>query len=160
MVNITIEYMILLPLLILQIFLLPYAATAMMGSWTTSSETIALQDAASSLGSTIQQFYLFMNNPTLTSASVTNQLGVPSFINGNYYVGDASLAPASGPGSEEVLNLTLSLNRSTVSTSSIVTLGQNVQWNSSGTTFKSNTPNESITANKYSNGTILLSFTT
>jgi hypothetical protein len=159
MANITIEYMILIPLLILQIFLLPYAASAMMSCWTTSSETITLQDAASHLGSSIQQFYLFVNNPALSSTTVTNSLGVPAYINGKAYIGKASLAPVSGSGSEQVLNLTLSLTGSSISTYSIVDLGQNAKWKPSGTTFMSNAPSPCINALKYSNGTILLYFT-
>jgi hypothetical protein len=158
MPNITIEYMILIPLLILQIFLLPYAASAMMSYWTTSSETITLQDAASHLGSSIQQFYLFVNSPALSSTTVTNNLGVPAYINGNAYIGKASLAPVSGSGSEQVLNLTLSLIGTSISTYSIVDLGQNAQWSPSCTTFMSNAPNACINALKYSNGTILLYF--
>jgi hypothetical protein len=148
--------MILIPLLILQIFLLPYAASAMMSYWTTSSETITLQDAASHLGSSIQQFYLFVNNPALSSTTVTNNLGVPAYINGNPYIGKASLAPVSG--SEQALNLTLSLIGSSISAYSIVDLGQNAQWNPSDTTFMSNAPNACVNALKYSNGTILLYF--
>jgi len=150
----------LIPLLILQIFLLPFAATVIMNVWTTTSETITLQDAATHLGSTIQQFFLFINNPTLSSTEVTNQLGIPTYINGNYYSGDASLTPISGSNLEQVLNLTLSLNKSTISVSSVVTLGQNAQWNSSATTFTSNSPSACISACKYSNGTVLLSFAT
>ena len=150
--------MILIPLLILQIFLLPYAANAMMGYWTTSSETITLQDAASHLGSSIQQFYLFVNNPDLSSTTVTNNLGVPTYINGNAYIGTARLAPVSGSGSEQVLNLSLSLIGSSISAYSIVDLGNNVHWSASGTTFMSNAPNACISALKYSNGTVLLYF--
>jgi len=150
--------MILIPLLILQIFLLPYAASAMMSYWTTSSETITLQDAASHLGSSIQQFYLFINNPAISSTTVTNNLGVPAYINGNPFMGKASLAPVSG--SEQILNLTLSLIGSSISAYSIVDLGQNVQWKPSCTTFMSNSPNACIDALKYSNGTILLYFST
>jgi hypothetical protein len=149
--------MILIPLLILQIFLLPYAASMMMNYWSTSSETIALQDAASHLGSSIQQLYLFINNPALSSTTVTNNLGVPTYINGYAYIGKATLTSVSG--SEEVLNLTLSLIGNTISASSIVTLGQNVQWNSSGTTFMSNSPDACINAQK-DNNIILLSFKT
>ena len=148
--------MILVPLLILQIFLLPYAANAMMSYWTTSSETITLQDAASHLGSLIQQFYLFVNSPTLSSTTVTNNLGVPAYINGKAYIGRASLAPVSS--SEQVLNLSLSLTGSSISAYAIVNLGQNARWNPSYATFMSNAPNACINALKYSNGTILLYF--
>jgi len=152
--------MILVPLLILQIFLLPYAANAMMSYWTTSSETITLQDAASHLGSLIQQFYLFVNNPDLSTTTVTNSLGIPAYINGNAYTGKASLASVSGSGSEQILNLTLSMVKGSVSTYSIVDLGQNAQWKPSGTTFMSNSPNACVNALKYSNGTILMYFST
>ena len=150
--------MLLIPLLILQIILLPYAASAMMSYWTTSSETIALQDAASHLGSSIQQFYLFINNPSLSSTTVSNNLGVPAYINGNTFLGKASLTPVSG--SEQVLNLSLSLTGSSISAYSIVDLGQNAQWKPTSTTFTSNSPNACVNAQKYSNGTILLYFST
>jgi archaellum component FlaG (FlaF/FlaG flagellin family) len=158
MANITIEYMILIPLLILQIFLLPFAANIIMGAWTNSSETISLQDAATHLTSSIQQFYLFINNPSLTSANITNQLGVPTYINSETYVGKATLIP--GSGSQQVLNLTLSLSKSKITVSSIVTLGENVRWDSSFTTFISNSTTACISAQKYTDGTIVLSFRT
>ncbi|MGA2386713.1 MAG: hypothetical protein ABSG33_09285 [Candidatus Bathyarchaeia archaeon] len=160
MVNVTIEYMILIPLLILQIFLLPFAASMMMNYWSTSSETIALQDAASQLGSAIQQLYLFVNNPALSSATVTNDLGIPAYINGYAYTGTATLTSVFGSGSEQTLNLTLSLTRTSVSASAIVVLGQNAQWNSSLRTFTSNSASTSINAHKYSNSMILLYFAT
>jgi len=158
MANITIEYMILIPLLILQIFLLPYAASAMMNYWTTSSERITLQDAASHIGSSIQQLYLFIANPSISSVTVTNSLGVPTFINGDTYTGKATLTSVSGSSTEKVLNLTLSMVGSSVSAFSIVTLGQDTQWNPSYTTFTSNSPNACINAQKGSNGEITLSF--
>jgi hypothetical protein len=159
MANITIEYMILVPLLILQIFLLPYAASVMMNYWTTSSETITLQDAATHLSSSIQQLYLFINNPSLSTTTVTNNLGIPTYINGYAYSGKVTLTPVSGSSLEEILNLTLSLTGNTISTSSFVVLGQNARWNPSCTTFMSNSTTACISANKYGNGTILLYFT-
>jgi hypothetical protein len=73
-------------------------------------------------------------------------------------MGKASLAPVSG--SEQILNLTLSLVGSSISAYSIVDLGQNAQWKPSCTTFMSNSPNACVNALKYSNGTILLYFST
>jgi hypothetical protein len=158
MANITIEYMILLPLLILQIFLLPYATNIIMNSWSTSSETIALQDATSHLGSSIQQLYFFLNNPSVSPGNVTSDLGIPPYI-GNYaYIGNATLISVSGSDSGQVLELTLKLMGNTISTTSPVTLGQNAQWLNS--TFMSNSTSACINAHKYSNNTILLSFRT
>jgi hypothetical protein len=160
MANITIEYMILIPVLILQVFLLPYAAGMMMNYWTTSSETIALQDASNHLSSSIQQLYFSLNNPTFSSGTVTSNLGVPMYINGYAYVGNASLVSVSGSGSEQALNITLALKGNSISTFSIVTLGQNAELNSSSATFTSISPNACINAYKNSNNTILLSFGT
>lgn len=156
MANITIEYMILIPILILQIFLLPYAAGIFMGSWTTSSNTLALNDACAHVSSSIGQLYFFLNNPSLSSGTVTNNLNIPQYI-GNYaYSGNATLISVSGSSSEAVLELTLTLIGSTISTTTPVTLGQNVQWLNS--TFTSNSNNACITGQKDSNNTILLSF--
>jgi hypothetical protein len=158
MAHITIEYMILIPLLILQIFLLPYATSIIMNIWSTSSETIALQDATSHLGSSIQQLYFFLNNPSVSSGTVTSDLGIPPYI-GNYaYIGNATLISVSGSGSGQVLELTLNLMGNTISTTSPVTLGQNAQWLNS--TFMSNSTSACINAYKDSNNTIWLSFRT
>jgi hypothetical protein len=158
MANITIEYMILIPILILQIFLLPFAAGLFMNYWTTSSNTLALSDASTHLSSSIEQLYFFLNNPSVSSGTVTNNLGIPPYI-GNYaYVGSATLSSVSGSGSEKVLELTLTLVGSTISTTTPVTLGENVQWLNS--TFTSNSNGACIDGYKDSNNTILLSFGT
>jgi hypothetical protein len=158
MPNITIEYMILIPILILQIFLLPYAAGIFMNYWSTSSETLALNDASIHLSSSIGQLYFFLNNPSVSSGTVTNDLGIPPYI-GNYaYIGNATLISVSGSGSGKVLELTLSLIGSTITTTSPVTLGSNVQWVNS--TFTSTSTIACINGYKDSNNTIWLSFGT
>lgn len=158
MPNITIEYMILIPLLILQIFLLPYATGLFMNYWTTSSDSIALNDAITHLSSSIEQLYFFLNSPSVSSGTVTNDLNIPLYI-GNYpYTGSATLLSVSGSGSEKVLKLTLSLMGSTISITSPVTLGQNTQWVNS--TFMSNSTSACISGYKDSSNTIWLSFST
>jgi len=148
------------PALILLIFLLPYAASVMVNSWSNSSETIALQDATTHITSSIQQLYFFLDSPSLSSATVTNSVGIPTYINGYAYSGKATLTSTSGSSSEKVLNLTLTFIGNTISTSSIVTLGGNVQLTSSSITFTSTAPNTCISAYKDSSNTIWLSFTT
>jgi len=158
MANITIEYMILIPFLILQIFLLPYATSAIMTYWSTSSETIALDNANSQIGGSLQQLYFFLNNPSVSAGTVTNDLNVAPFI-GNYpYIGNATLISVSSSGSATVLELTLRLIGSKISVTSPFSLGPNAQWLNS--TFMSNSTTASITAYKDSNNTILLSFST
>jgi hypothetical protein len=154
MAHITIEYMILAPLLILQIFLIPYAASVITNNWTTSTVTLALQDATGHLGSSIQQLYLSLNSEAIVNGNVSSKTDVPPFIQNYPYVGNATLRTVSA--SSKVLNLTLSIKGPHVSTSTLVMLGQNVQWQAS--TFMSNSTKASINAYKDTNGTIWLSF--
>ena len=149
MANIAIEYMILVPLLILQIFLLPYATSLIMSSWSTSSETLALQDASSRVGSSIQQLCYFMNHATTPSSNVTSSMNIPRFINNYAYV-------VSGPSSSKILQLTLKLMGNNIFVTSPVELGQNVQWKSSS--FMSNSTTACIQAYKDRNNVIWLSF--
>jgi len=150
--------MILIPVLILQIFLLPYATGLVMNYWSTSNETLALNDATIHLGSSIQQLYFFLNNPTISSGTVTNNLGIPQYIGKYAYIGNATLTSVSGYSSGKVLVLTLKYMGNTIKTTSQVTLGQNTQWLNS--TFMSNSTSACINAFKDSNNTIWLSFRT
>jgi hypothetical protein len=158
MAHITIEYVILIPILILQIFLLPYFASAFMNYWSTSSQTLALQDANNHIRSSIQQLYFFLNNPSVSTGTVTNNIGTAHYIGNHAYVGNATLISVSGSGSGKVLELTLKLNGTAISTTSPIILGQNVQWSSS--TFSSNSNSAYINAYKDSNNVIWLSFKT
>jgi len=152
--HVTIEYIILVPLLILQIFLLPFAASVIMNSWVDSRRTLVLQETASHLGSTIQQIYLSLNYTAIPVANVTNKLDVPPFIEGYAYTGIATVTePASG---SKVLELTLMFKDVKLSATATVTLGENVEWRDS--TFMSNSTNACLQAVKYSNETIQLSF--
>jgi hypothetical protein len=154
MPEIAVEYVILIPLVIMQIFLFPYAVSLMMNSWVDSSRTQALQNAATQVGASIQQLYVSMNHVTITSGLVTTKLGVVPSINGYSYTGSATIASSSG--SSKVLNLTLSFVGIRYSVSTVVTLGPNAQWQS--TSFMSNSTTASINANKDGSGVIWLSF--
>jgi hypothetical protein len=149
MAHITIEYMILVPLLILQIFLLPYATSLIISSWSTSSEALALQDASSRVGSSIQQLCYFMNHATTPPGNVTSGMNIPRFINNYAYV-------VSGSSSSKILQLTLRFMGNSISVTSLVDLGQNGQWQSSF--FMSNSTTACIRAYKDSNNKIWLSF--
>jgi hypothetical protein len=80
MTQITIEYMIMIPLLILQIFLFPFTAGLIMNGWVDSRRTLALQEAASNLGSSIQQLYSSLNHDTISAGVVNNTVALPMFI--------------------------------------------------------------------------------
>jgi hypothetical protein len=150
MVQITIEYMILIPVLILILFLFPIAVTSIMGTWVDSRRTLELQEAASHLGSSIQQVYLSLNH--------TSILEIPNFIEGYVFKGNASLRTAIDPVLDptRVLDITLKYIGLGITATTSVTLGQNVEWQES--TFHSNSTNACLNAQKLPDGTILLSF--
>jgi len=153
--HVTIEYVILLPLLVLQIFLFPFVANLVMNGWTDSSRTLALQETASHLGSFIQQTYLSLNYTVIPTADVTNKLDVPLFIDGYAYTTTVTLKPASG---SKILELTLTFKGAANSATETITLGQNVEWRTGYTTFMSNSSSAYLRAEKFSNQTITLSF--
>ncbi len=152
--------MILIPILILQIFLFPLTASWIMSSWTNSRQTLALEESASHLGSSMQQLYSSLNHATISAGNVTNKIEVPPFIEGYAYVGNATLRTALDPvlNSSKVLEINLHFIGANIEATSSVNLGQNVEWTDS--TFMSNSTYASINAEKQSNGTIRLSFGT
>ena len=157
MTHITIEYMIMIPLLILQIFLFPLTASWLMNIWVDSRRTLALQEAASHLGSTIQQLYFSLNHETISAGTATYSPELPPFIENYYYTASATLQMVSGPAnSSKVLKMTLTLVKTRITATTLVTLGSNVLWKSS--VFVSNSTNAIVIAEKLSDGTIRLYF--
>jgi hypothetical protein len=157
MPHITIEYVIMVPVLILQIFLFPLTAGWLMNIWVDSRRTLALQETASHLGSTIQQIYFSLNHQTISAGTATQKSNVPPFIENYPYTGNAILRTVSDQSnSSKVLELTLRLKIVGTTVTTSVILGQNVVWQES--TFISNSTNACIRAEKFTNGTISLSF--
>lgn len=158
MPQITIEYMIMIPILILQIFLFPFTANWLMNIWVDSRRTLVLQESAYHLGSTIQQIYFSLNHETVSAGTVTHRSNVPPFIENHPYTGNATLRKVSDPpsNSSKILDITLKLKTVGTTVATSVVLGENVEWKES--TFVSNSTNACIIAEKFTNGTICLSF--
>jgi len=156
--HITIEYVIMVPVLILQIFLFPLTANWLMNIWVDSRRTLALQEAGSHLGSTIQQIYFSLNHQTIAVGAVTQKSNLPPFIENYHYTANATLRSVLDDvlNSSKVLVITLKLGKIGTTVTTSVILGQNVQWQQS--TFMSNSTNAGIRAEKLVNGTISLSF--
>jgi hypothetical protein len=151
--HVGIEYAILLPILILQIIVLPVAASWMMSVWTNDRMKGEIQEAANQVTSTIKQLYLALesSNVLSTSIPVVQTLNFPTTIESHLYY-------ATGPSSGwvEILNLHFTLQGTGITTNSSVIFGSSVFWHSSK--FFSNSSSACIKAWKYSNGTISLSF--
>ena len=157
MVHVTIEYMIMLPLLILQIFLFPLTASWLMTTWVNQRRTLALQDVAGHLSSTIQQLYFSLNHQTVPAGESTYAPGLPPSIEDLFYTATAKLRPLGAPlNSSNMLDVTIKLTGTTNTVATTVILGPNVDWRSS--VFESNSTKAAVTAQKFLNGTIALWF--
>jgi hypothetical protein len=152
MPHVTIEYMIMMPVMILQIFLFPIVVSVLMNTWVDQRRTLVLQEVTGSLGSTIQQLYSSLAHETIPSGNVTYSPGLPRSIEGVYYAGNATLLSGSTSNSSMVLKLTTKLVGTSISATTIVVLGSNALWQQS--TFVSNSTNPSVNAEK--NGTTIL----
>jgi hypothetical protein len=150
--HVTIEYVIMVPLLISQIFLLPWAASVIMNGWVDSRQTLALQEAASHLGSSIQQAYSFLDNEKIGAGNVNKTLDIPRFIEGYAYTATGMVNTQDS----KVVELTLSFKGVAISVTASVTLGQNGIWQNS--TFMSNSTSAYLHTEKYSDKTVKLYF--
>jgi len=129
-----------------------------MNVWVGYRETLVLQDAASNIGSSIQQMYFALNHPTIPEGTTYDQFGLPSFIDGHSYTASATLQPSSSAtNSSQVLQINVKLVTTNYQVTSSVLLGSIAQWNSS-TIFKSNSTTANAYGQKFQNGTILLGF--
>lgn len=157
MPHVTIEYTIMVPLLILQIFLFPLAAGLLMNIWVDSRRALALQDSASHLGSTVQQLYFSLNHETIGNGTrITNNPGVPPLIEDHYFTATSAIRAVSAlPNSTKILALTLALTGTQNKVTLSVILGPNAQWQNS--TYMSNSTHAAVSAQKF-NGAILLRF--
>jgi len=156
--HITIEYVIMLPVLILQIFLFPLTAGWLMDVWVNSRRTIALQQTADNLGSCLQQIYFTLNHETIPVGTITQKANVPPFIETYPYTGNCTLSTILSPpaNSSKVLKLMLRMGTVGTSVSTSVILGPNVQW--LGSIFRSNSTTAGIRAEKLTSGVVNLSF--
>lgn len=159
MPRVAIEYVIMIPLLLLQITVFPLAASTMTSSWINDRRQVALQEAANHLGSTIQQLYVSLNQEEISAGIVTQASTLPPMIELYTYTAVGELGPPldpDDPDSARVLVLTLELQEAGNTATAYVTLGPNVSWE--GGTFQSNSPDASIVVEKDPDGTLHFSF--
>jgi len=151
MVNVTIEYVILIPLLFTQIIVFPFVASTITSSWQDSHRDVALEEVAGHLTTTIQQLYLTVNWDDILAGTVTHAPTIPPTIDSHPYTVTGSLNTPSDPDATRILTLTLTLEKFKNTVTAVAVLGPNVQWTES--TLRSNSANASINVNKFSNST-------
>jgi len=154
----TLEYMILIPVLILQIFLFPMFVSVAMNQWVDDRQTLELQQTVSNIGSVIEQTYLSLNHTSILGCMFNSSLALQPTIEGYNYTAEASLRAISNAdyGASKVLSITMSFEGKSLSATTNVTLGQNVQWVNSE--LVSNPPTTCLYAEKFANQTIQLHF--
>jgi hypothetical protein len=155
MPSVTIEYVILIPLLFTQVIVFPLVASTMTNSWQDSQRDVALQDIANQVASTIQQLYLTINRDDILTGTVTQVLSIPENVANYPYVATALLSTPSDPDAAKVLTVTLTLDELDNVVSAEAVLGSNVQWVTSS--LRSNSANRYIEIEK-DDGNLTFSF--
>ena len=155
MPQVAIEYMIMVPVLILQIFIFPMTASVIMNTYVDNRLTIELQATAGHMGSSIKQLYYTIDHGSISNGSMTITLDNPPLIEGRTYTTKLSHVTQSDT-SYKIMNVTLTLLGSKDQASTVVTLGQNVDWQEN-LAFNSTAHNPSFIATK-TNNSIWLSF--
>ncbi len=148
------EYVIMVPILLMQIILIPMATGSMIDIWVDRRRETALQDVASHLGSTIQQLYLSLNREEAGAGIVTQASNVPPFVESIPYVVDASDRRIEN---STIIGLHLALMGTSITATTHVTLGSNVLLGTQRT-FVSNSTSACIKVEKFSNGILSFSF--
>jgi hypothetical protein len=148
------EYVIMLPMLILQIIILPLSTGWIMAIWTDNRTQNELQDAANHIGSTIQQLYLSLNRKDVLPSNITQAAKVPTTIESYPYYATGALRTANA---SKILNLHFVLQGKQITANSSVTMGPNVLWDISST-FMSNSSAACIRVWKQTNGAFVFSF--
>lgn len=152
--HVTIEYIIMIPLLVLQIFLFPWATSAMMDIWVNARRELALKDAASNLESAIQQLYSSLSSSEISAGTIVYVPELPAYIEDCPF--EATGYVYQFLNSSKILRITLKLLVYGNTADASVILGENVEWRSSK--FISNSTDAAIVITKYSNGSLVFMF--
>ena len=156
MPNVTIEYVILIPLLFTQVIVFPMVASIITSSWQESQRNAALQEVADHLASTVQQLYLTVNQEEILASTITQALRIPATIDSYPYTAMGSLSNPSDPNSTRILTLTLTMEDGNMVTA-VAVMGPTVIWTEESI-LQSNSANTSLEIQKFSNRTIVFSF--
>ncbi len=156
MVSITIEYVILIPLLFTQVIIFPLVASTMTNSWQDSQRDVALQDVANHVASTIQQLYLTANRDEILTGNINQFTNLPVSISSYPYSVTAALSSPPDPDAVRVLTVTVTLDDLDNVVNAAAVLGSNVEWVES--TLRSNSVNASINVAKDADGDLTFSF--
>ena len=155
MVSVTIEYVILIPLLFSTVIVFPFVANRITTENQEAQLRIELQGVADHMASTIQQLYLTVNGEEILTGTITQASPVPVTVGSYPYNVEGSLYEP-GDGSAKVFTAFLTLDDIAITVTASAVLGPNVLWTDS--TLRSTSVDASIIVEKYSNGTLGFTF--
>mgnify|MGYP005831458935 CR=1 FL=1 len=141
------------PILLVQVILIPYATGLVMDIWGTRRRETALQDVASHFGSTVQQLYFTLNREEIAAGNITQAANIPPFIESFPYTVTASSRRI---GNSTIIDLYFALTGTTITTTTQVTMGPNVLWTPS--IYVSNSTSACIKVEKKLDGVLKFSF--
>jgi len=147
MSHVVIEQIIMVPVLIVLVFLLPFSMSAMTSSWIDARRQVLLQDAAFQLGSTIQQLYFALDSNEVAAGNISQSPHLPQTIESYIYTATCYLVIPSLDNQSRTLILTLTLHPLGKTAKSNVVLGPNVLWNDS--IFMSNSTYACVKVQKF-----------
>jgi hypothetical protein len=156
--SVTIEYVIMIPLLFTQVIVFPLVASTMVDNWQNSQRNIELQDTADHLASTIQQLYLTINSQNVLAGTVNQASTLPITVASYPYTATGSLNHPLDPDATKILTVTLTMDDVGNTVTAKAVLGPNVQWIES--TFRSTSTDASINVQKLDDAehTLVFSF--
>jgi len=153
MPHVSMEYAIMVPILLMQVILIPVATSWMLDVWVVRRRETALQDIASHMGTTIQQLYFSLSREEIAAGTTSQAANVPPFIESIPYVVTASDKKVED---STIIDLYLALIGTGTAITTRVNLGPNVLWKQS--TFVSNSTGAGVRIEKFPNGTLSFSF--
>jgi hypothetical protein len=157
MTHVAIETVIMVPLLVLQIFLLPMVATTMTSYWSDNSRQVAVQDAATQLADVFQQLYISFNRREVLNGTIKWTSTLPKEVVSYPYIANGSLHTSLGSNSSKILILQVKLQKVGNTATASVTFGSNVLWNQASV-FYSDSSTAAIEVQKFADGNLRFSF--
>ncbi len=146
-----------LPVIILVSSVLVISTNFIANSWTTIRLQYELTDMARHLGYTIRQLYYTYNSTAVSTATIVKLSDLPTTVELYTFIATGSLSSVYGVGSIKDLQLTLStVGSNSVAETITQPLGINVNWLK--TTLVSNSATAGIQLQKFTNGTVTISF--
>ena len=156
MPHLSLEYIIMIPLLFTQLLLFPFLVNVLVSSLQNSQRQDSLEYVADYLGSVIRKLYFYVNLEDISPGTITQKSPLPPTIDGRPFTATCWLTIPSNPDSGRILHISLTISELGNTATTDVILGSNVDWRES--TFQSDSFDASINAQKFADGTILLFF--